>query len=107
MMCRHNMEPQPTAPATPENTAPPMDIIEARALVRHLLGTVAPNVDVATIDRYETLQDVADLDSLDFINLMTAAAAATGTVIPPSDYPEVITLERFAAYLVTHRADTP
>jgi acyl carrier protein len=80
-------------------------MVDARALVTRLLRTIAPNVDVATIDRYESVHDIADLDSLDFVNLMSAAAAATGVLIPPRDYPLVVTVEGFAQYLLAHRAE--
>ena len=99
------MEPSQNAPSAPDRTGAPTDIVEARALVTRLLRTIAPNVDVGTIDHYESMHDVADLDSVDFIDLMSAAAAATGVLIPPRDYPLVVNLEGFAQYLLTHPVD--
>jgi acyl carrier protein len=99
------MEASRDAPLAPDRMCAPTDIVGARALVRQLLRTIAPDVDVATIDQYETMHDVADLDSLDFMSLMSAAAAATGMPIPPRDYPLVVSLEGFAQYLLTRRVD--
>jgi acyl carrier protein len=99
------MEPHRNVRTAPDRTAAPTDIVDARALVTRLLRTIAPNVDVATIDGYESVHDIADLDSLDFVNLMSAAAAATGVLIPPRDYPLVVTVEGFAQYLLAHRAE--
>ena len=104
-MCRDEMELHRDVRTAPDRTAAPTDIVEARALVTRLLRTIAPNVDVATIDRYESVHDIADLDSLDFVNLMSAAAAATGVLVPPRDYPLVVTVEGFAKYLLAHRAE--
>jgi acyl carrier protein len=99
------MEASHNALSGPDHIGPPTDIVEARALVTRLLRTIAPNVDLEMIDQYESLHDVADLDSLDFINLMSATAEATGVIVSPRDYPLVVTLDGFARYLLTHRTD--
>jgi acyl carrier protein len=77
---------------------------ETRALVRGLLRDIAPDVDVDTVDSYRTLHDVAGLDSLDFLRLMDLVTDLTGVVVPPHDYPELITVDGFARYLEAHRA---
>ena len=65
-VCRDDMAPHRNVRTAPDRTAAPTDIVEARALVKRLLRTIAPNVEVATIDRYESVHDIADLDSLPF-----------------------------------------
>ncbi len=45
---------------------------EALTLFAHLLHGVAPEVDVAEVDQNVPFQDECDLDSMDFLNLITA-----------------------------------
>lgn len=100
-----DMEPSRNESSALDRRGAPTNIVEARALITRLLRTIAPNVDVETIEQYESMHDVADLDSLDFINLMSATAEATGVIVSPRDYPLVVTLDGFARYLLTHRTD--
>jgi hypothetical protein len=76
---------------------------EQRALVRALLRDIAPNAELDDVDRFQSLHDVADLDSLDFLRLIDLVAEVTGVVVPPPDYPELITIDGFARYLAAHR----
>ncbi len=63
------------------------------------LRRIVPFIDVEDLDRTAAIQDEADLDSLDFVNLVTAVGEATGVVIPEQDYPLVSTLAGLAAYV--------
>ena len=76
----------------------------ARALVVRLLTQVAPELDVESIDYSESLQEVADIDSMDFLRLVAETAELTGLVVPPRDYPCLATLDGFARYVVEHDA---
>jgi hypothetical protein len=46
-------------------------------------------VDLDEVDHAESLQDVADLDSTDFLSLMSALYTETGIDVPERDYPSV------------------
>jgi acyl carrier protein len=68
-------------------------------LLVRLLHQVAPEVDLDTVDHAEPLQDVADLDSTDFLSLMSALYAETGIDVPERDYPSVASVDGFVAYV--------
>jgi acyl carrier protein len=44
-----------------------------------------------------------DIDSMDFLNLVTALHDETGIDVPERDYPQVATIDGFVAYLTTAR----
>jgi acyl carrier protein len=71
----------------------PTDVILAA------VAQVAPDADLGTIDPKADLTEQLELDSMDFLNVVVAVNEATGVEIPERDYPELSTLERFAAYL--------
>jgi acyl carrier protein len=84
---------------------PAVDPSDGRSVVAAALARVAPRVDVATLDPHADLHDTADLDSMEFLNLVVAVHEATGLDIPERDYPQLATLAGFAAY-VDDRAST-
>jgi acyl carrier protein len=77
-----------------------MDDTGARALITAALGRVAPEIDPSSIDPDAELQVECDLDSIDFLNLVEQVSSSIGRDIPESDFPQLVTLDRFAAYLV-------
>ena len=81
----------PPIPLTPD---------EARDLLGRLLARIAPEVELADIGPDEALQEAADLDSMDFLNLMTALYEEVGVEVPERDYPELATVTGFSRYLV-------
>ena len=72
---------------------------DARALLARLLGRIAPEVELDDIDPAAPLQEAMDLDSMDFLNLVTAVHEATGLEVPERDYPLLATVDGFVAYL--------
>ena len=76
-----------------------MNDTEARALLERLLRRIAPEVDLQGADEGESLQDLADLDSMDLLNLMTALAEETGIEVPERDYPRLTTISGFVDYV--------
>lgn len=72
---------------------------ETRALLARLLRGVAPDVDLDAVDPAVPLQDEAELDSMDFLNLMTALYEETGIDVPERDYPQVASIDGFVAYV--------
>lgn len=75
---------------------------EAITAVAAALGTIAPEVDISTVDPRARLRDALDLDSLDFLNLVQALHTATGVDIPEADYARVETLDTLSDYLSAH-----
>jgi acyl carrier protein len=76
-----------------------VNIDEGRKLLGELLHGIAPEVDVDSVDADALLQEELDLDSMDFLNLMTALHDATGIEVPERDYPRLATVAGFSAYV--------
>lgn len=77
---------------------------DARVLLAHLLRRIAPEVSLEEIDPAAPLQEAMDLDSMDFLNLVTALHEETGIEVPERDYPSLSTVDGFIAYVVDKRA---
>jgi len=69
-----------------------------------LLHGVAPEVDLDEIDPAEPLQEAAELDSMDFLNLVIALYDETGIDVAERDYPLVATIDGFVAYVTAASA---
>jgi acyl carrier protein len=72
---------------------------DARALLARLFHGVAPEIDLDQIDPAEALQEAAELDSMDFLNLVNALYDETGIDVPEHDYPRIATIDGFVAYV--------
>ncbi len=72
---------------------------ELSAIVKEEFNNIAPEVDLATIDPAADLREAVDIDSMDFLNLVTALHHRTGIDIPEIDYPKLATLSGIIAYL--------
>jgi acyl carrier protein len=68
-------------------------------LLTRLLRDLGVELDLAAVNRNGLLQDELDLDSMDFLNLMTALFTATGIDVPERDYPKLATVDGFADYV--------
>jgi acyl carrier protein len=75
----------------------------ATALLAGALRDIAPEVDLGDVDRDLPLQEVADIDSISFMTLITAIHDRTGIQIPVQDYPKLATANSFVAYLMSAR----
>jgi len=63
------------------------------------LTAVAPDLDPAMVGEDDHLQDDLGLDSMDFLNLVSALHKRFGLPIPEADYPRLATPARAIAYL--------
>ncbi len=80
---------------------------DPRRLLARLLAEIAPEVDLGTIDPGDPLSDAAGLDSVDFINLVSALHRETGIDVPERDYPAIASIEGFVEYVGTRLASAP
>jgi len=64
-----------------------------------VLRKVAPDVDLVALDSGVDLREQADLDSVDFLNLVVGLHQALGVDVPETDYDELTTLDGAVAYL--------
>lgn len=72
---------------------------EIRSLVLAELGAVAPEMDASSIDPEAPLRDELDIDSMDFLNFVTALHERLKVDIPETDYPALSTINGAVAYL--------
>jgi acyl carrier protein len=76
-----------------------MNASEIRAIFQDELGRIAPDVDFEAIDPDADLREQVDIDSMDFLNLVTALHERLRVDIPETDYPKFATLTGALAYL--------
>ena len=76
---------------------------DPRALLGRLLSRIAPEVDLDEVDPAAPLQEALDLDSMDFLNLVTALYEETGIDVPERDYPALASVTGFVAYVAGAR----
>ena len=67
--------------------------------LRSELRRIAPDIDIDTIDRDGDLREEFDIDSMDFLNLVTALGKQFGATMPEADYPRMATFNTLIAYL--------
>ncbi len=74
---------------------------EAKALVIDVLSGIAPEADFDALPGDAVLREELDLDSMDFLNFVTALHERTGRDILEIDYPRLATMNGAIAYLLT------
>jgi acyl carrier protein len=79
-----------------------MSGIDIRKVVQEELNNIAPEADMAGIDPAADLREALDIDSMDFLNFITAIHSRLGVNIPEIDYPKLITLDGAVAYLTAY-----
>lgn len=72
---------------------------ETSRIVLEKLRRIAPEIDPASIDPDAELRLQADLDSMDFLNLMIALSREFKVDIPETDYAKMATLKGCIDYL--------
>ena len=76
--------------------------MNAHELLATMLHRVAPEVELDALDRDDLLQEAADLDSMDFLNLLAVLHELTGVDVPERDYPQLTTVACIEHYLEAH-----
>ena len=72
--------------------------------IREELARLAPEIDFGSLDRAEDLREQADLDSMDFLNLLTALHQRLGVDIPDAEAARLGTIDGAVAYLAGRTA---
>lgn len=72
---------------------------QARATVLAVLGGIAPEADLATLDPRANVRRALDLDSVDFQNFLIGLVKATGVDIPDRVAPSLVTLDACVRHL--------
>jgi len=72
---------------------------EIRALILERICNIAPEADPTTARDKDDIREAFDLDSMDFINLVTAIHERTKVNVPEGDYNKIFILEDAVAYI--------
>ena len=76
-----------------------MNDIDIYKVLQEELNNIAPEINVSAIDPTADLREAVDIDSMDFLNFITALHRRLGIDIPEIDYPKMVTLDKAIAYL--------
>ncbi|ERI51306.1 hypothetical protein N878_23080 [Pseudomonas sp. EGD-AK9] len=76
-----------------------MDAAEIRRLVLEELQRIAPELEPAQLRGDRPLRDEVDLDSMDWLRLLSALHQRLGVNIPEADYRRLDSLDALVAYL--------
>ena len=79
-----------------------MSNINIKKVVQEELNNIAPEADLAMVDPAADLREALDVDSMDFLNFITAVHKRLGIDIPEIDYPKLVTLNGAVAYITQH-----
>jgi acyl carrier protein len=72
---------------------------DIRAVVLEELGNVASEADLTALDPKADLRRALDIDSPDFLNVLTALHTRLGINVPEGDYAKLVTLVGAVDYL--------
>ena len=78
-----------------------MSTTDIRAAIKEELSNIAPEMDLAAIDPSADLREALDINSMDFLNFITAMHRRLGVNVPEVDYPKLFTLDGAVAYFET------
>ena len=73
-------------------------------VLRMELHRIAPDITPDDIDPDADLREEFDIDSMDFLNLVTALGKALGLAMPEKDYGEMGSYNALLAYLTRQKA---
>lgn len=73
------------------------------SVIRDELARIAPEIEFDSLDPGVDLREQADLDSMDYLNLLTALHQRLGVEIPDADAQKLATLDGAVAYIEAKR----
>lgn len=76
-----------------------MNDLEILQVLEQELGNIAPEADFKAVEPSADLREALDIDSMDFLNFITAIHHRLGINIPEIDYPKLVTLDGAVGYL--------
>ncbi len=72
---------------------------EIEDVLRRELYGIAPDIALEDIDRGGDLREEFDIDSMDFLKLVTALGQQFSLEMPEADYPQMDSFDNLLAYL--------
>ena len=77
---------------------------DIRKILQEELGNIAPEADLQRLVPSADLREALDIDSIDFLNFVTAIHHRLGINVPELDYPKLFTLDGAVTYLASKQA---
>ena len=75
-----------------------MNIEDIKKVIINEILNIAPEIEEEEIIDDENLQESLEIDSFDFLKLLTALNEQLGVEVPEADYGKVDTLNKMAEY---------
>lgn len=76
---------------------------QIKEAVFKVLGRIAPEADLGTLDPDANVRETLDIDSFDHLNLLIGLHEELGVEIPEADYGQLTTLSEITRYLSARR----
>lgn len=83
-------------------TRPELTLDTAMELIRAAIERIAPDVDASTVPCDVDIRIEAELDSMDFMAVLSTISDRTGVDVPESDVTSTPTIAGLADYVVHH-----
>jgi acyl carrier protein len=80
---------------------------DIRGVIRDELARIAPEIDFEALDPAADLREQADLDSMDFLNLLTAIHRRLEVDIPDRDALRLATIDGAVTYIEAALSASP
>lgn len=77
---------------------------DVRTILVTQLGRIAPEIPIDSIDPSADLFDEFDIDSMDFLKLITALGKELSLSMPEADYDQMHSFDALETYLKSHSA---
>ena len=75
---------------------------EIKNVIIKTILEIAPDIEEDEIEPDENIQCSLEIDSFDFLKILTAMNEELGVEVPEADYSKVDTLENMADYFIQH-----
>ena len=72
---------------------------QIKEVILKVLGRIAPEADLDTLDLHANVREALDIDSFDHLNLLIGLNEELGVDIPEADYGQLTTLAAIMSYL--------
>ncbi len=76
---------------------------QIKSAIIEQIREIAPDIDEADILPDQNIQRSLEIDSFDFLKILTALSEILGVEVPESDYAKVDTLEHMIGYFSQHQ----
>lgn len=80
---------------------------EIRETILEILGDIAPDEDLSTLDPDRPFRDQLDMDSMDFLDIVMELRRRYRVQIPEEDYPALASMASTVEYLAPRMKDIP